>query len=123
MKNTPKGVVRMCCTGLLFFFTRQCKDTHRMKNTPEGVVRKCCTGLLFSLPGSEGTLTALKTPKGVVRMCCTGLLFFFTRQCKNTHGIKNTPEGVVRMCCTGRLFTYQAVQGTHTAIKTHQRVL
>jgi hypothetical protein len=75
-------------------FTRLCKNTHDIKNTPEGVVRMCFTGLLFSLPGSA----------------------------RNTNGIKNTPEGVVRMCCTGLLFLYQAVQGTKTALKTHQRV-
>jgi hypothetical protein len=39
---------------------------------------------------------------------------------RNTYDIKNTPEGVVRMCRTGLLFS---VRGTHTALKTHQRLL
>jgi hypothetical protein len=56
-------------------------------------------------------------------MCCTGLLFSLPGSARNTNGIQNTPEGVVRMCYTNLLFLYQAVQGTHTTLKTHQRVL
>jgi hypothetical protein len=55
-------------------------------------------------------------------MCCTDLLFTLPGSARNTNGIQNTPKGVVRMCCTGLLFLYQAVQGTQTALKTHQRV-
>jgi hypothetical protein len=62
IKNTPTGVVRMCCTGLLF--SVQGKNT--ALKTPEVVVRMCCAGLPVSLPGSARNTYGIKnTTEGV----------------------------------------------------------
>jgi hypothetical protein len=72
----------MCCTGLQFFFTRQC-----IKNTPEGVVRMCCTGVLFFYQAVQGTHTASKHTRG----CCKNVLHrsaaSLPGSARNTHGI------------------------------------
>jgi len=41
--KTPKGVVRKCCTGLLFSLPGSARKTHGIQNTPEGVffTRQC----------------------------------------------------------------------------------
>ncbi len=120
IKNTPKGVVRMCCTGLLFLY-QLCKEHKRHSKHTRG----CCKNVLHrsavSLPGCARKANGIKnTPEGVVRMCCTGLLFLYqnnvlhrsavslTGGAKNTHGMKNIPEGVASIICIGLvLFTRQ----------------
>ncbi len=109
LKNTPEGVVRMCCTGLLFFFNRQCKEHTREQEHTRG----CCENVLHSS-------AVIFTRQNVLHR----FAFSLPGSARNTYGIKNTPEGVVRMCCTGLLFSLPgSARNTHTALKTHQRVL
>ncbi len=65
IKNTPEGVVRMCCTGLLFTLPGSARNTNGIQNTSKGVVRMCCTGLLFLYQAVQETQTALKTHQRV----------------------------------------------------------
>jgi len=64
-----------------------------------------CPGLLQD--SVRNTHSVQNTPEGFVK----------------THDIQNTPEGDERMFHTGLPFPFRAVQETHKAFKTHQRVM
>jgi hypothetical protein len=56
----------MCRTGPLFSYQAG-QGTHTvLKNTPEGVVRMYCTGLLSLYQAVQGTQIALKTHQRVL---------------------------------------------------------
>jgi hypothetical protein len=111
--KTPEGVVRICCTGLLFSLPGSARKTHGIQNTPEGV---------FLHQAVQGTHTTFKIHQWVVKNCFTLVCCFFTGQCneqtrhskhtrgcckiilpwsavslpgssRNTHSIQNSPEG------------------------------
>ena len=80
------------------FLPGRARNTNGIQNTPEGVVRMCCTGLLFSLPGSSRYAFDIQnSPEGDLRMYYTKSDVFFTRQCKEHTRHLNAPEGDVRM--------------------------
>jgi hypothetical protein len=112
--KTPEGVVRICCTGLLFSLPGSARKTHGIQNTPEGVffTRQC-----------RNTYDIQNTPVGGKKIVLHWSAVSLLDSAMNKHGIQNTPEGVVRLYYLGLLFLYQAVQGTHTAFKIHRRVI
>ncbi len=98
------------------FLPGRARNTNGIQNTSEGVVRRCCTGLLFLYQPVKGTQMALKTHQRGMYECVTQACCFLYQTVQGTHTAFETHQNV-NLYYTSLQFLCLSVQGTHTPLK------